>query len=266
MNRNYRPIISLSLLVLAAVSGTAAAQAPVYEAGSGSLEDRVTRLERMMEARNQLLTETQQQLMSLQGEMDQLRGSLERSEYQLNQAVERQRQLYQELDNVSAQNKQAADAATTDVTAQAAATAPAAKSAAPAKDVVVSDNAVENQAYDAAVQLVLRDKQYDKAITAFQDFIAKYPKSVYRPNAHYWLGQLLFSQKRTDEAAAQFAAVVKDFPKSPKRADAMLKLGVIAQEKGDVAGAKTVFQQIISAYPTSSSAKMAKSRLAALGG
>ncbi|MGL5737368.1 MAG: tetratricopeptide repeat protein [Plesiomonas shigelloides] len=46
----------------------------------------------------------------------------------------------------------------------------------------------------------------------------------------------------------------------------MLKLGVIAQEKGDVAGAKTVFQQIISAYPTSSSAKMAKSRLAALGG
>ncbi|MGL5605052.1 MAG: tol-pal system protein YbgF, partial [Plesiomonas sp.] len=100
----------------------------------------------------------------------------------------------------------------------------------------------------------------------FQDFIAKYPKSVYRPNAHYWLGQLLFSQKRTDEAAAQFAAVVKDFPKSPKRADAMLKLGVIAQEKGDVAGAKTVFQQIISAYPTSSSAKMAKSRLAALGG
>ncbi|KAB7659155.1 tol-pal system protein YbgF [Plesiomonas shigelloides] len=264
MNRNYRPIISLSLLVLAAVSGTAAAQAPVYEAGSGSLEDRVTRLERMMEARNQLLTETQQQLMSLQGEMDQLRGSLERSEYQLNQAVERQRQLYQELDNVSAQNKQAADTATTD--APATATAPAAKAAAPAKDVVVSDNAVENQAYDAAVQLVLRDKQYDKAITAFQDFIAKYPKSVYRPNAHYWLGQLLFSQKRTDEAAAQFAAVVKDFPKSPKRADAMLKLGVIAQEKGDVAGAKTVFQQIISAYPTSSSAKMAKSRLAALGG
>ncbi|MEJ8677269.1 tol-pal system protein YbgF [Plesiomonas shigelloides] len=266
MNRNYRPIISLSLLVLAAVSGTAAAQAPVYEAGSGSLEDRVTRLERMMEARNQLLTETQQQLMSLQGEMDQLRGSLERSEYQLNQAVERQRQLYQELDNVSAQNKQAADTAITDVTAPAAASAPAAKAAAPTKDVVVSDNAVENQAYDAAVQLVLRDKQYDKAITAFQDFIAKYPKSVYRPNAHYWLGQLLFSQKRTDEAAAQFAAVVKDFPKSPKRADAMLKLGVIAQEKGDVAGAKTVFQQIISAYPTSSSAKMAKSRLAALGG
>ncbi|MGL5122493.1 MAG: tol-pal system protein YbgF [Plesiomonas shigelloides] len=266
MNRNYRPIISLSLLVLAAVSGTVAAQAPVYEAGSGSLEDRVTRLERMMEARNQLLTETQQQLMSLQGEMDQLRGSLERSEYQLNQAVERQRQLYQELDNVSAQNKQAADTATTDATVPAAATAPAAKAAASAKDVVVSDNAVENQAYDAAVQLVLRDKQYDKAITAFQDFIAKYPKSVYRPNAHYWLGQLLFSQKRTDEAAAQFAAVVKDFPKSPKRADAMLKLGVIAQEKGDVAGAKTVFQQIISAYPTSSSAKMAKSRLAALGG
>ena len=266
MNRNYRPIISLSLLVLAAVSGTAAAQAPVYEAGSGSLEDRVTRLERMMEARNQLLTETQQQLMSLQGEMDQLRGSLERSEYQLNQAVERQRQLYQELDNVSAQNKQAADTATTDTTAPAVATAPAAKATPPAKDVVVSDNAVENQAYDAAVQLVLRDKQYDKAITAFQDFIAKYPKSVYRPNAHYWLGQLLFSQKRTDEAAAQFAAVVKDFPKSPKRADAMLKLGVIAQEKGDVAGAKTVFQQIISAYPTSSSAKMAKSRLAALGG
>ncbi|MGL5729130.1 MAG: tetratricopeptide repeat protein, partial [Plesiomonas sp.] len=64
----------------------------------------------------------------------------------------------------------------------------------------------------------------------------------------------------------QFATVVKDYPKSPKRADAMLKLGVIAQEKGDTAAAKTLFQQIVKSYPTSSSAKMAKSRLDSLGG
>ncbi|MGL4600148.1 MAG: tol-pal system protein YbgF [Plesiomonas sp.] len=259
MNRNYRSLASLSLLVFVAVSNTATAQAPVYEAGTGSLEDRVTRLERTMEARNQLLTDTQQQLMSLQGEMDQLRGSVERSEYQLNQAIERQRQLYQELDNVSAQAKSAASASTS--VNSASASAETAKT-----DTVVSSNATENQAYDAAVQLVLRDKQYDKAITAFQTFINQYPKSVYRPNAHYWLGQLLFNQKRKDEALQQFAIVVKDFPKSPKRADAMLKLGVLAQEKGDIAAAKTLFQQIVKSYPTSSSAKMAKSRLDSLGG
>lgn len=262
MNRNYRSLASLSLLVLVAVSNTATAQAPVYEAGTGSLEDRVTRLERTMEARNQLLTDTQQQLMSLQGEMDQLRGSVERSEYQLNQAIERQRQLYQELDNVSAQAKSAASASSAPAGAGATSTSPETAKA----DTVVSDNATENQAYDAAVQLVLRDKQYDKAITAFQAFISQYPKSVYRPNAHYWLGQLLFNQKRKDEALQQFAAVVKDYPKSPKRADAMLKLGVIAQEKGDTAAAKTLFQQIVKSYPTSSSAKMAKSRLDSLGG
>ncbi|MGL5101547.1 MAG: tol-pal system protein YbgF [Plesiomonas sp.] len=262
MNRNYRSLASLSLLVLVAVSNTATAQAPVYEAGTGSLEDRVTRLERTMEARNQLLTDTQQQLMSLQGEMDQLRGSVERSEYQLNQAIERQRQLYQELDNVSAQAKSAASASS----APAGAGATSTSSETAKADTVVSDNATENQAYDAAVQLVLRDKQYDKAITAFQAFISQYPKSVYRPNAHYWLGQLLFNQKRKDEALQQFATVVKDYPKSPKRADAMLKLGVIAQEKGDTAAAKTLFQQIVKSYPTSSSAKMAKSRLDSLGG
>ncbi|MGL4454353.1 MAG: tol-pal system protein YbgF [Plesiomonas sp.] len=262
MNRNYRSLASLSLLVLVAVSNTATAQAPVYEAGTGSLEDRVTRLERTMEARNQLLTDTQQQLMSLQGEMDQLRGSVERSEYQLNQAIERQRQLYQELDNVSAQAKSAASASSAPAGAGATSTSPETAKA----DTVVSDNATENQAYDAAVQLVLRDKQYDKAITAFQAFISQYPKSVYRPNAHYWLGQLLFNQKRKDEALQQFATVVKDYPKSPKRADAMLKLGVIAQEKGDTAAAKTLFQQIVKSYPTSSSAKMAKSRLDSLGG
>ncbi|MGL4929445.1 MAG: tol-pal system protein YbgF [Plesiomonas sp.] len=262
MNRNYRSLASLSLLVLVAVSNTATAQAPVYEAGTGSLEDRVTRLERTMEARNQLLTDTQQQLMSLQGEMDQLRGSVERSEYQLNQAIERRRQLYQELDNVSAQAKSAASASSAPAGAGATSTSPETAKA----DTVVSDNATENQAYDAAVQLVLRDKQYDKAITAFQAFISQYPKSVYRPNAHYWLGQLLFNQKRKDEALQQFATVVKDYPKSPKRADAMLKLGVIAQEKGDTAAAKTLFQQIVKSYPTSSSAKMAKSRLDSLGG
>ncbi|MGL4906022.1 MAG: tol-pal system protein YbgF [Plesiomonas sp.] len=266
MNRNYRSLASLSLLVLVAVSNTATAQAPVYEAGTGSLEDRVTRLERTMEARNQLLTDTQQQLMSLQGEMDQLRGSVERSEYQLNQAIERQRQLYQELDNVSAQAKSAASASTSASSAPAGAGATSTSPETAKADTVVSDNATENQAYDAAVQLVLRDKQYDKAITAFQAFISQYPKSVYRPNAHYWLGQLLFNQKRKDEALQQFATVVKDYPKSPKRADAMLKLGVIAQEKGDTAAAKTLFQQIVKSYPTSSSAKMAKSRLDSLGG
>ena len=101
----------------------------------------------------------------------------------MEQSQERQRQLYQELDKVA--NSQPA--------ATPAAPAAAAASATPAAAANYSTNLNENQAYDA-VNMVLKEKNYDKAIPAFEGFIKQYPSSSYVPNAHYWLGQLLFNK------------------------------------------------------------------------
>ncbi|WP_368223965.1 tol-pal system protein YbgF [Aeromonas sp. s4] len=217
---------------------------------TGSLEDRVALLERTLNARLRLQAELQQQVDSLQGEVSELRGQLEQQTYQMEQSQERQRQLYQELDKVA--NSQPAAAPATP-----AATPPAAAAN-------YSTNQDENQAYDAAVNMVLKEKNYDKAIPAFEGFIKQFPNSSYVPNAHYWLGQLMFNKGDRAGAASQFSTVANKYSKSPKRADALLKLGMLAQLDGKKTEAKAFYEQVIKGYPNTSPAQLAKQSLAKL--
>ena len=119
----------------------------------------------------------------------------------------------------------------------------------------------ESEAYDAAVNLILKTREYDKAIPAFEAFLNTYPSSEYADNAHYWLGQLLFNKQSWADAESAFSTVVQNFPDSSKRADAMLKLGVIKQRTGSTSEANTWFQKVLSEYPNSSAAKLAQSRM-----
>ncbi|KXU79950.1 tol-pal system protein YbgF [Aeromonas enteropelogenes] len=266
MNFVYKQA-AISMAVLFAV--TAHAAAPVSDLGgdssggvilsgnngaivpSGSLEDRVALLERTLNARLRMQAELQQQVDSLQGEVSELRGQLEQQTYQMEQSQERQRQLYQELDKVASSQ-------------QAAPAAPAVPATTPAAAANYSTNQDENQAYDAAVNMVLKEKNYDKAIPAFEGFIKQFPNSSYVPNAHYWLGQLLFNKGDRAGATTQFATLANKYSKSPKRADALLKLGMLAQLDGKKAEAKSFYEQVIKGYPGTTSAKLAEQSLAKL--
>ncbi|MCL6349760.1 cell division protein CpoB [Pectobacterium polaris] len=257
MSSNFRRhLLGLSLLVGVAVPWAATAQAPISNVGSGSVEDRVTQLERISNAHSQLLTQLQQQLSDNQRDIDSLRGQIQESQYQLNQVVERQKQIYQQIDGLSSQSP---STPTTEGTPAAAAGTDtgAANTAAPAS------TGDANSDYNAAVALVLEKKQYDQAISAFQAFVKKYPDSTYQPNANYWLGQLNYNKGKKDDAAYYFANVVKNYPKSPKSAEALLKVGVIMQEKGQADKAKAVYQQVVKMYPNTESAKQAQKRLSA---
>jgi len=252
-------LLSLSLLVGVAAPWAANAQATISNVGSGSVEDRVTTLERISNAQAQLLQQLQQQLSETQNDIDSLRGQIQENSYQLNQVVERQKGLYQQIDALSSGGANAGAAvAETSSDGSNAAAAPAAAAAAP------TQSGDANTDYNAAVALVLEKKQYDQAIAAFQAFVKKYPDSTYQPNANYWLGQLNYNKGKKDDAAYYFATVVKKYPKSPKSADALLKVGVIMQEKGDKAKAKAVYQQVVKLYPNSEAAKQAQKRSAAL--
>ncbi|KMV69675.1 tol-pal system protein [bacteria symbiont BFo1 of Frankliniella occidentalis] len=259
-------LLSLSLLIGVAAPWVANAQATISNVGSGSVEDRVTTLERISNAQAQLLQQLQQQLSANQNDIDQLRGQIQENSYQLNQVVERQKGLYQQIDSLSSGGANAnaaaaggdAAAGNSGASGSDAAAAPAAAAAAP----VQSGDA--NTDYNAAVALVLEKKQYDQAIAAFQAFVKKYPDSTFQPNANYWLGQLNYNKGKKDDAAYYFATVVKNYPKSPKSGDALLKVGVIMQEKGDKAKAKAVYQQVVKLYPNTDAAKQAQKRSAAL--
>ena len=249
MSSNFRHhLLSLSLLVGIAAPWAAFAQAPISSVGSGSVEDRVTQPERISNAHSQLLTQLQQQLSDNQTDIDSLRGQIQENQYQLNQIVERQKQILLQIDSLSSGGGAAATSA-----------APAATSGAPA---MTGD---ANTDYNAAIALVKDASRQDDAMVAFQNFVKKYPDSTYQPNANYWLGQLNYNKGRKDDAAFYFASVVKNYPKSPKAPDAMFKVGVIMQDKGDTAKAKAVYQQVINKFPGTDGAKQAQKRLNALG-
>lgn len=258
-----RHLLSLSLLIGVAAPWAANAQASISSVGSGSVEDRVTTLERISNAQAQLMQQLQQQMSDNQRDIDALRGQIQQNTYQLNQVVERQKQLYQQIDTLSsASSSSGQQAAGSDAAADtgAAATAGAAASTGSAP----AQTGDANSDYNAAVALILEKKQYDQAISALQAWVKRYPDSTYQPNANYWLGQLNYNKGKKDDAAYYYATVVKNYPKSPKAAEALLKVGVIMQEKKDTAKAKAVFQQVIKLYPDTESAKQAQKRLSGL--
>ncbi|EOL9019108.1 cell division protein CpoB [Cronobacter dublinensis] len=259
MISNFRHhLLGLSLLVGVAAPWAANAQAPISDVGSGSVEDRVVQLERISNAHSQLLTQLQQQLSDNQSDIDALRGQIQENQYQLNQIVERQKQILLQMDSLSNGNGGAAAAQT-----GAAPAAPDAGASAPAAS-APTQSGDANTDYNAAIALVQDKSRQDEAITAFSNFIKQYPDSTYQPNAHYWLGQLNYNKGKKDDAAYYFASVVKNYPKSPKAADAMFKVGVIMQDKGDTAKAKAVYQQVVSKYPGTEGAKQAQKRLNAM--
>ncbi|MFY1039072.1 cell division protein CpoB [Pantoea agglomerans] len=264
MVSNFRHhLLSLSLLIGVAAPWAADAQASISSVGSGSVEDRVTTLERISNAQAQLMQQLQQQMSDNQRDIDALRGQIQQNTYQLNQVVERQKQLYQQIDSLSSAStsggQQAAGSnAAADTGAAATAGAAASTDSAPAQ------TGDANSDYNAAVALILEKKQYDQAISALQAWVKRYPDSTYQPNANYWLGQLNYNKGKKDDAAYYYATVVKNYPKSPKAAEALLKVGVIMQEKKDTAKAKAVFQQVIKLYPDTESAKQAQKRLTSL--
>ncbi|MBP2844799.1 cell division protein CpoB [Dickeya oryzae] len=270
MSSNFRHhMLSLSLLVGVAAPWVATAQAPISNVGSGSVEDRVTQLERISNAHSQLLTQLQQQLADTQRDIDGLRGQIQENQYQLNQVVERQKQIYQQIDSLGSQSGGQASSGASSA-ANAAASAPAVASDAGAASNTGTSSAAPamtgdaNTDYNAAASLVLEKKQYDQAIAAFQNFVKRYPDSTYQPNANYWLGQLFYNKGKKDDSAYYFANVVKNYPKSPKAPEAMFKVGLIMQEKGQTDKAKAVYQQVIKSYPNTDGAKQAQKRLDSL--
>ena len=236
------------------------------------LEDRVLKLERMVSARNLSQVEMQQQIDALTNDIRSLRGALEESNYKLQQATDRQKALYQELDKLqqSAQAPAAPVSAGTQAASapQPAAATPAAAQAAsdaptPATPAAAPASGSESKDYESAVNLVIKEKNYAKAIPAFDTFIASYPNSALQPGAHYWLGQLQLNQGDREQAKAHFLTVAQKYKDSPKRPEAIYKLGVIAKADGDKEKANKFFQLVIKQYPNTSAAQLAQK---AMGG
>lgn len=235
-------------------------------ANADDLETRVAQLEKMVNARNLSQIEMQQQIDSLTQEVRSLRGSLDESNYKLQQATDRQKSLYEEIDKLQQAPANPAPATQPQAPTQAAASsadAPASQTNAAANPQATATptapaSGSETKDYENAVNLVLKDKKYDQAIPAFEGFISSYPSSASTPNAYYWLGQLYLNKGNKEKAKANFLTVAQKFKDSPKRAEAIYKLGVITKSEGDIEKANKYFDLVVKQYPTTSAAQLAK--------
>ena len=120
----------------------------------------------------------------------------------------------------------------------------------------------EKALYDTSLELI-RNRQYDLAITQLQAVITQYPDGNYAANAYYWLGEVHAAKPQPDYESARQALVqvITFFPDNRKVPDAAFKLGKIYHLMGDCGRAGQLLNQIIEQHPGRSVAKLADTYL-----
>lgn len=240
------------------VSGLLALVLPL-SGWAGDLEDRVSKLERMMQSQG--LVEMHGQLEMMQAEVRNLRGEVELQAHNMEQLQNRQRELYLDIDRRLRQLEVGGGPSATSAPPPVTTATPpvtATRSAAPSRGAI--DPARERADYEEALNM-LREGRYQQATAAYQKFLGNYPGSSYADNAQYWLAESAYVTREFDTALTQFQQVISAYPDSGKIPDARLKIGYILYEKSDWPGARHELETVAREFPDTTAARLAQDRL-----
>lgn len=213
-----------------------------------SMEQRLSKLERVVDSGS--LVEMLTRLDQIQAELQVLRSDVESLQYQSQQATDRQRQLYLDIDT-RLQGVEVSNAATAAVVSGATLT--------PSKLPVPGGSAEAN--YQAAFEL-LKQSRYEEAIAGFKQFLAAFPNHQLRGNAQYWMGETYYVTQKYPEALEAFKIVLNDYPNSRKIPDALLKIGFAYYEVKNYSQARKALDSVLNNYPESTAARLAAERIA----
>ena len=217
------------------------------------LDVRLTRLEKVVQ--NQSQVQISNQLESLRADVRAMHNDVDQLNNTLEQSRKQQRDLYADLD----QRMKALEGRGGAPPLGASGGGGDAAAAAPTG---TSPNATTDDkgSYQAAFNL-LKEGQYDRAIPAFQSFLAAYPSSSLDDNAQYWLGEAYYVNKSFPEATLAFQKVIEKYPDSRKIPDALLKIGFCRYETKQWDSAKAMLSQVVTQYPDTPAARLAQQRL-----
>ncbi len=251
--------VSLTALLLAAPAGVIAAT-PADPAGATAAEPAATSVQE-----GPRLSQLFYQLQVLQQEVQELRGLVEEQSYQIQRLARDQQEQYIDLDGrIASLTRGGVSAPRTNP-----ASAPAARtSTLPSGYASVAAGAVaalpspggspgsEREAYTEAFSL-MKDRQFDASVAAFNSMIRDYPSGQYTPNAYYWLGELYLAQDATEPARQSFAQVLNLYPDHPKVPDTLYKIGVVYHRLGDNSRAVEYLERVQREHPASTAAELA---------
>ena len=227
------------------------------------LEARISKLEQ-----SPALIDLQTQIDTLNADMRKLRGQNQELAHDLQDAEKRQKDFYIDLDT-RLRRFEAVDNADNTVPAQPAAVsgvqAAGTMAQQPAQPGVVAtyDPETEDRAYESGYAFY-RASSYQNAINAFQEFLKKFPDSIFVPNVHFWMGESYFALKDYKNSLTSYQLLVDKYSYSPKTPDAMLAAANCRQQLKSVTAAKKTLKQLIAKYPHSEAAGKAKTLLKTL--
>jgi tol-pal system protein YbgF len=216
------------------------------------LDTRLVRIERVMA--NQSLLEVANQLEALRSDVRAMHNDVDLLNKALESGRKQQRDMYADVDQ-RLKNLESRSG-----TVSPASAAPATGAVAPATGASPADSGEDKAAYQAAFNL-LKEGQYDRAIAAFQKFLASYPDSSLADNAQYWLGEAFYVNKAYPEAQAAFQRVIDKYPQSRKIGDALLKIGYCRYELKQWESAREVLGQVVARFTDTPAARLAQQRL-----
>lgn len=216
------------------------------------LEKTNIRIEEANKQQNSSMLDLLSQIELLNQELRKLRGQAEELVHNLQDAKNRQKDFYVDLDT-RVRHFEAAEA-----TAQAVAVQKS-------TEVRVADDtsAVENSAYDV-IYAQYKAGNYEKVIAAAKDFQRQYQDSKRLPGVYFLMGDAYFAQNDFKKSIASYQVIVSKYEASANVSDAWLNIAACQQQLKDNAAAKKTLKLLMTKYPDSNAAKKAKNRLSAL--
>jgi tol-pal system protein YbgF len=257
VNRRVSSALTLCLLAwsLSGCASTPPEEDPV-QIKLKDLDSRLARIERVMA--NQSLLEVSNQLEALRADVRAMHNDVDQLGNALEAGRKQQRDLYVDLDQRMKNLETRGGSSGGGASAAPAGTVAAIPPGANAAD--AGANSDDKASYQAAFNL-LKDGQYDRAIPAFQKFLATFPDSSLADNAQYWLGEAFYVNKAFPEAQAAFQRVVDKYPQSRKIPDAQLKIGFCRYEMKQFDSAREILTLVVTRYPDSPAGRLAQQRL-----
>lgn len=117
----------------------------------------------------------------------------------------------------------------------------------PAADALPTGKSAAEQ-YDYAWGL-LKNSDYDNATKSFQAFVQQHPQDPLAGSATYWVGQIEYAQGHYDQAAPIFLDAYRKYPKSAKAGESLLKVGMSMGNLGKKAEACAALKRFQTEFP-----------------
>jgi tol-pal system protein YbgF len=107
--------------------------------------------------------------------------------------------------------------------------------------------------------------KYPLARQEFQDYLKYYGDTDLASNAQFYLGEIAYSERNYDQAVTEYDNVLTKYPKSFKLAPARLKKGMALIELGQKTAGVRELRELIKRFPGTEEERKARAKLKELG-